>query len=186
MKLLIMKKPKTELKRVIELDESVTKDTIKRYKVSVFDFYNVLNKLTYVNEDIIDLIRNKFNGNGNIKRNRAVVSFYLLNKRTPPSGGPTEKLSNSSADRTTIKVISQSYSKLHELLRKKKASERSDTGFNACYTSLYTSISQVEGRSIVYTAFEVFREMLSPFQSPSQRKHRRNSFQFNEQRYLQT
>ena len=57
MKLLIMKKPKTELKSVIELDESVTKDTIKRYKVSMFDIYNVLNKLTYVNEDIIDLIR---------------------------------------------------------------------------------------------------------------------------------
>ena len=57
MKLLIVKKPKTELKRVIELDDSVTKDTIQRYKVSMFDIYNVLNKLTYVNEDIIDLIR---------------------------------------------------------------------------------------------------------------------------------
>ena len=51
-------------------------------------------------------------------------------------------------------------------------------------TSLYTNISQVEGRNIVYAAFEVFREMLPSFQSPSQRKHRRNSFQFNEQRYL--
>ena len=57
MKLLIMKKPKTELKSVIELDDGVTKDTIQRYKVSMFDIYNVLNKLTYVNEDIIDLIR---------------------------------------------------------------------------------------------------------------------------------
>ena len=52
-----MKKPKTELKRVIELDDGVTKDTIQRYKVSMFDIHNVLNKLTYVNEDIIDLIR---------------------------------------------------------------------------------------------------------------------------------
>ena len=52
-----MKKPKTELKSVIELDDGVTKDTIQRYKVSMFDIYNVLNKLTYVNEDIIDLIR---------------------------------------------------------------------------------------------------------------------------------
>ena len=42
MKLLILKKPKTELKRVIELDDNVTKDTIQRYKVSVFDIYNVL------------------------------------------------------------------------------------------------------------------------------------------------
>ena len=57
MKLLIMKKPKTELKSVIEFDDGVTKDTIQRYKVSMFDIYNVLNKLTYVNEDIIDLIR---------------------------------------------------------------------------------------------------------------------------------
>ena len=52
-----MKKPKTELKSVIEFDDGVTKDTIQRYKVSMFDIYNVLNKLTYVNEDIIDLIR---------------------------------------------------------------------------------------------------------------------------------
>ena len=128
----------------------------------MFDIYNVLNKLTYVNEDIIDLIRNKFNGNGNIKRNRAVVSFYLLNKRTPPSGGPTEKLSNSSADRTTIKVISQSYSKLHELLRKKKLPKEVIL-VSMHVTSLYTNISQVEGRNIVYAAFEVFREMLPSF-----------------------
>ena len=53
-------------------------------------------------------------------------------------------------------------------------------------TSLYIKISQVEGRNIVCAALEAFTEMLPPFQSPSQRKHRRNSFQFNEQRYLQT
>lgn len=40
--------------------------------------------------------------------------------KTPPTEGVPEKLSNSSAEQTTIKVMSQRYNKLHVLHRKKK------------------------------------------------------------------
>ena len=93
------------------------------------------------------------------------------------SGGPTEKLSNSSADRKIVEVRSQRYSKLYELHRKIKQSLQKNGLISMHIPSLYANTLQAEDINIVCTAYEHF----------SQKRHSSvKTFQFNEQNYLQT
>ena len=72
------------------------------------------------------------------------------------SGGPTEKGSNSSADRKTVEVISQRYNKLHEVHRKKK--KKNLSRFNTRSELIMTNILRAEGINIVCTAYEKFSQ----------------------------
>ena len=61
-------------------------------------------------------------------------------KNSCSSGGPTEKLSNSSADRKIVEVRSQRYSKLYELHRKIKQSLQKNGYSFQCTFRVYTQM----------------------------------------------
>ena len=77
-------------------------------------------------------------------------------KNSCSSGGPTEKLSNSSADRKIVEVRSQRYSKLYELHRKiiKTKLTKEWILISMHIPSLYANALQAE--DIVCTAYENF------------------------------
>ena len=88
------------------------------------------------------------------KKSKTCLSILSRLKRTSPTGGLTEKLSNSLAYRTTIKIISP----LQQTSRTSEGKELpKEVIFVSMHiTSLYLNIPQVEGINKVCTAHENF------------------------------
>ena len=88
------------------------------------------------------------------KKSKTCLSILSRLKRTSTTGGPTEKLSNSLAYRTTIKIISP----LQQTSRTSEGKELpKEVIFVSMHiTSLYSNIPQVEGINKVCTEYENF------------------------------